>query len=301
MEFKSGMLGCAIVMVMLACSVLGTILISADETTYNVTKYRYETDITGLFPVDTSPEYLDYDLAKNYTGYYTEDTIINGVKYWGGATFTPSTTVNNYSLRTPPVNETITQYNLSDYTASLTDTDVPPNGSALFLNYYMSDYSSPAIPTDGSIDPRSVTLTSLIDVLHITNNIIEITPLSDDWDDLIFFTTPDKYFVGSDVFYYYLAVDKQYYDTYPSDIYDLACLSCKINMTTRTVDYYYGISIDNTTYVYTVNLSDACICCDTENNNFPTIDRTIVVRSYDQADTQYMDISMGVTVTGVTT
>lgn len=296
------MLGCAIVMVMLACSVLGTILISADETTYNVTKYRYETDITGLFPVDASPEYLDYDLAKNYTGYYTDDTIINGVKYWGGAIFTPSTTVNNYSLRTPPVNETITQYDLSNYTASLTDTDVPPNGSAFFLNYYKNDYSSAATPTYSVIDPRSVTLTSLIDALHITNNIIEITPLSDDWSDLIFFTTPDKYYAGDYPFpdYYYLAVEKQYYDTYPSDLFDLACISCKINMTTRTVDYHYGTSVDNTTYVYTVNLSDACMCCATENNNYPTINKTIVVRSYDQADVQYMDISKGVTVTGVT-
>ena len=153
MKFESGMVGCLIVVLAIGGSIFGTILLSADESTYEVTKYDFKTEVTGLFDTDTSPEFFDYDLAKNYTGYYTQESTINGVRYWGGATFTP-TGVNNYPVTYEPVrSETSTVTINSTNVESMTPASGIHGGTSTTsqFDYYNKAYQEPLRPTMGTI------------------------------------------------------------------------------------------------------------------------------------------------------
>lgn len=315
MEFKSGMLGCCIIVLMLGASVFGTILLSTDTNTHDVTKYKFETEITGLFPVDNSPEFMDYDLARNYTGYYTINSVINGVKYWDGATFTP-TGVNNYPIRYEPTNsETITKtINLTN-NASMENADVPLNPQNSQFDYYNKQYSVPTRPSMGTF-AYSKTLTSVIDALGLGGyDVIEIIgdvpSLNTPNEKLLFFGTADQFnhpVDNSSTMREAYYVEYGFYSTYPQDEgYNVACHSCRIDMATRMVNYYYNDVVSSSTFQRSVRLDDAVLSysmvglSDVYDNGVlvQTGGITFTVKQYDVAVIDYMNINEGVTVTGV--
>lgn len=319
MEFKSGMLGCCVVLLIMAGAIFGTILISADANTYDVTKYRFETEVTGLFPVDNSPEFMDYDLARNYTGYYTKNTVINNVKYWGGATFTP-TGVNNYPIRYGPTTEA--QYSITmtaSQASNMTNSDIPGNAdgynSTLGIWYSHTPYSEN--PHGSVAKANSKTLLSVIEELGLnTYEIIEMKTIYTtipDWpsfepDLWLYFGTVDDF--GTNVpnmqpnHYGAKYVEKEYYSTYPQDQnYKIACHSCKIDLTTNTVKYYYNDTTVEGAYVRTVNLNDAILSYHyTITTGIPGVyGEGLPISIYQHNDDiiDYMKISDGVTITGV--
>lgn len=318
MEFKNGMLGCCVVILMLGASVFGTIFISSDANTHDVTKYRFETEVTGLFPVDNSPEYMDYDLARNYTGYYTMNTIINNVKYWGGATFTP-TGVNNYPIKYGPSQETqfqttLTKSKIDNMTNSNIPGNTPTENNPGTIGIW---YSSKTYGEGGSVGAAySKTLSSLIEELELsTYEITEIktiyTSLPDypsyEHDLVLYFGTVNDFITGvphmpSD-HYGAKYVKKEQYSTYPQDQnFKIACNSCKIDLTTRTVKYYYNDTTLENAYVRTVNIDDAIVSFYyTGITGIPTVfdgGIPISIRQHNEERIDYMDISQGVTITG---
>lgn len=296
MRFENGMLGFLIVVLALGGSIFGTVLLSAEESTHDVTKYRYETEVTGLFPVDTSPEYYDYDLARNYTGYYTADTVINGVKYWGGASFR-ETGVNNYPIKTTPDNrvtsdETITPQidsNLDNYSST----------AYTGITYYNATYGN---SYSFATQSYTRTLESLVRELALNDyDVIEIRTDDDISNKYYwsFFGTKDQLSNNTPQTVNY--VNKVYFDSYPSDNgYFIACHSVKIDMVTDIVSYYYNDTINGNSYVSQSNLSDAVISYSTIPFYDTPTGIPLNVTAYDTNVVKYMDISQGVTVTGVT-
>lgn len=106
MQFKSGMLGACIVVLALFGTILSGFFLGVEPATREVTKYDYITDVTGLFDVTQSPEYVEYSPSSNYVGYtppltvdYSPSSTVNSYRYIvaNGTTATSSYTARNTS------------------------------------------------------------------------------------------------------------------------------------------------------------------------------------------------------------
>lgn len=293
MKFESGMLGFLIIVLAVGGAIAGTILLSAEEQTEEVTKYNLVADVTGLFDADESPQYLDYDLAKNYTGYFTTDTIENEIEYWGGASFT-ETSVNNYPVKYKPTgSSTSGTYDLNDY-ENLIETTPPGVGKHIQMNY---SYGSAGYGVGYGI---SVTIQSVLNELDLDEyDYVILTSPSANVSDNVYFTTTDQYKSQGDNYY---AI---YYENDPETIlqWNQGCLSCKINLITNQVDYFSKPDASMSSYVRTVSLENAAIVFKEADSPYYTseiIGESVGVTAWYSGVTEYMDISRGVTVTGVT-
>lgn len=313
MRFENGMLGFLIVVLALGGSIFGTVLLSAEESTHDVTKYRYETEVTGLFPVDTSPEYYDYDLARNYTGYYTADTEINGVKYWGGATFR-ETGVNNYPVRSAPSDTSTSTITIT----GLSQSNPPDDKRLATIVYGQSGVEWGSAGTMGNLvvnwsnTTKSSTLQSLIQANNLVDyDKITITPSSSSAADRVLFASTDDFVLADTTNPYYW---RDYVEYDSREIYTqsrwanvtmptlVACLSCTIDTVTQTANFYYSDTPSTQTFIRSVGLDKAVILYGSTNNPPAAVGLSDVVNleGLDYPDIQYMDISQGVTVTGVT-
>lgn len=297
---KNGMLGMCVLTVAVGLSIFATVLMSADVNESTVTKYDYLTDVTGLFPVDTSPQYFDYDLSQNYTGYYTDDTVVGNNNYWGGATFTRSPTVNNYPVVFEPDElATIRVDDIVDH-----DFELNPNTNSFGATYYYKSANT-GENVWFNASARSCTMSSIIDYFdvedyqYITITSPYIDPTREESGErmgILLFTTIDQYYrqqnggTTGDYVEYSIKAD------YPTA--NVACFSCKIDTTSQTVDYYYGTQPTTDTYVRTVPLANALVIL--PKISYPTSPwaHTIDIDASTFPATQYMDISQGVTVTG---
>ena len=91
MQFKSGMLGaCIVVIALLATVLLGFSLNISEGTDYKL-KFEPITNVTGQFEGDNVPDYVQFNGAKNYTGYT-----------FGTFTYTSASTANQYSVIADP-------------------------------------------------------------------------------------------------------------------------------------------------------------------------------------------------------
>lgn len=109
MKFRSGMLGVTVVMVAIAGALLGAWALSTDVNSTTITVYNELTEITPLFGSEPVPQYSNYNPSTNYTGYYTDNSVIDDVRYFDGVDYTSSVRANTYRLSLPP-------------TSSITDT-----------------------------------------------------------------------------------------------------------------------------------------------------------------------------------
>lgn len=313
MRFENGMLGFLIVVLALGGSIFGTVLLSAEESTHDVTKYRYETEVTGLFPVDTSPEYFDYDLARNYTGYYTADTEINGVKYWGGASFR-ETGVNNYPVRSAPSDTSSSTITIT----GLSQSNPPDDKRMATMVYGQSGVESGSAGTMGNLvvnsstTTKSSTLQSLIQANDLVDyDKITITPTSSSAADRVLFASTDDFVLTDNTYPFYW---RDYVEYDSREIYTqsrwanitmptlVACLSCTIDTVTQTANFYYSDTPSTQTFIRSVELDKAVILYGSTNvpPAFVGLSDVVNLEGLDYPDIQYMDISQGVTVTGVT-
>ena len=299
MRFENGMLGFLIVVLAIGGSVFGTILLSAEESTYDVTKYRFETEVTGLFPVDTSPEYYDYDLARNYTGYYTPNSLVNGVYYFDGATFR-NTSVNNYPVKFAPLNNgTNSTEDLNDL--SLPNTD-PPGASTFTLLYYVN-----AIPTTSGnygAQAQCVSVTTAITQMGLDSYeyvSFKSTGTETDW---VFFGSVDDIKSVGGGYSYYTSYTKPELMEQNGSIMQPAAISMKYQKSTNTISLYSDDSLSGGKLVRTLDASKTIMMFSLgtwsgQGDNYLLEGDTVVVDGWDVPETQYMDISNGVTVVGV--
>lgn len=291
------MLGFLIIVLAIGGAIGGTILLSADEQTYTVEKYNLVTDVTGLFETDESPQYYDYDLSQNYTGYFTDATIVNGVNYWGGATFTPAG-INNYPVKYQPENVVDDSETIDETMNSALDSYW---NSYTRVDYYDEDYDNHWVY---QIQTYTKTITSLIRELDLNDyDIIEIKGITgwehEDYTYWSYFGFVDQFQSTTPPSVSY--VNKANFSTYPQDgTYSIACNSIKIDTVSNTVSFYYDGTTNNNSFVTSSSLDNAVITYFTaavlpDDTGIP-----LDVVAYDINQYEYMDISKGVMVTGVT-
>ena len=295
MRFESGMLGFLVVVLAIGFSIAGTILLSAEEQTYTVTKYDLVTDVTGLFDTDESPQYFDYDLSQNYTGYYTMNTVVNGVNYWGGADYNP-TSINNYPVQYAPEDDTTTSVDLS--TLGLTNID-PPGDRTFTVLYY-----SEAPPTTSGIYRARANCVSLADVISALNlndkDVVMISPGDTGVNNWIFFgSISDIDSIGGGYSYAAYYVKNEY--SSESSMNPVA-ISMKYTKISNKVELYYGETPSNDTLVRTLTLENTMLMFSNgyTDSNITIDGQTASVTVHETGERKYMDISRGVTITGVT-
>ena len=118
---RSGKLGVVVLILAITCTLGVSWVMSMDVNEVEVTKYKELTDINSEFQTEKTPEYIVYNPSTNYTGYYTDDSIIGNQKYFDGVEFEESKP-NNYRVNQKPIESdsgtydltTISEYN-SDY------------------------------------------------------------------------------------------------------------------------------------------------------------------------------------------
>lgn len=111
------MLGVVTVTLALAIALLGAWVLSTDVTERETTVFNPLADVTPLFEGTMAPEYIDYSPSTNYTGYYTDNSIINNKIYTDGINYDSSTKVNPYRLNPMPVIIESDTVMLDDYAA----------------------------------------------------------------------------------------------------------------------------------------------------------------------------------------
>lgn len=198
----------------------------------------------------------------------------------------------------------------------MTNTDPPGQGDNRYtgVQYYNREY--PGTSPNGyswSAQTYSKTLASVIQTMNLTDyDVIEIkADTTQEHSKWLFFGTISQFShsVGNSPTVknaYY--VDYPVASSYPQDGgYEIACHSCKIDTTTNMVSFYYNDIISSSTFVRTVNLSDAVMTFPTAGLYDSYMGDQLVsaagipfsVQQYDINIVHYMDISQGVRVTGV--
>ena len=313
---RSGVFGITVVCVVLAVAIMLTIVLDVQTETREAIGYNYITDTTGLFDYDRTPQYMDYDLAKNYTGYYTSQTE----PYWGGVGEKGdgyyTTSVNRYILNLPPTTiHSETDFNLS--TSGLTNErgiSVALFGASdktVFGNP-CQNYSSEAF----ALGHTNTKLSSLINKIITDNSIdpttynkITITPTIDSTSNRVLFCDTHDYYRGTggsgyrsgyayaddiDLYKTYVGGYNQTADTH------IACLSCVIDYITNTVKYYSTAIPNGDSLVKTLDIEDATIVFAGQSgiSGLPAFGDRINILIEQMPDNQYLDIKEGVRISG---
>ncbi len=126
MRFASGMLGVCISVLAIVGMVLAGSVLSVSEYERTTTGYEYITDITGLFDTSQEPTYLDYNPARNWTGYYTDDP-----GQTDGISFDRSPNANSYPINQLPTVVSTTSKDLTTLDLTQLSLRHPPSPRAI--------------------------------------------------------------------------------------------------------------------------------------------------------------------------
>lgn len=99
MKIGRNYLGVLLVTLCLFGSAMFSILLNVDTESVTTTRYDYITDVTGLFEHTDTPQYIDYNPIKNYTGY---SNLIPSDLNPSGLDFERSNAANNYTILINP-------------------------------------------------------------------------------------------------------------------------------------------------------------------------------------------------------
>lgn len=187
MQFKNGWLGACLVVIALLATVLLGFTLNINEGSATVLKYDPITNVTGQFEGDRAPDYIEYNGAKNYTGYTP-----------GSISYTASHVANQYSVIVNP-GTTTTAFNGGIGSHLTGDTDIGnrtefigvagglwlTNGSQITVNQLLTNlnidytqYDTLKIDLMGDVTPWQIAGYS---DYYFTNNIISAgtVPVSD--------------------------------------------------------------------------------------------------------------------------
>lgn len=142
MKFQSGILGVIVVVIALTGTVFGGFILNVNSEFTTTTDYTDVTDVTSLYSFNSQPDYLDYNPAKNFTGYKLSNNSGSGIDY------TQSSTMNQYYMgSTSGTSEVL------DLSSLYTET-IAPNSGYTFLQYWV--YSGDSVHLSGMYDPMKV-------------------------------------------------------------------------------------------------------------------------------------------------
>ena len=268
MNFRNGYLGACIVVLGIMITIVSSYALSIEVTDEEITKYSYVTDLNGLFDSEQSPMYIEYNPSTNYTGYFTNGSVINDTKYFDGVIYSQSEQPNAYRVDLKPENYEEETLNLTpsggsfDGTIVLWGTTVYNNGNTEALskegsmtNIYLSDFI-----TSLNLSPEqnliSLSSNSNYDAVTWpqTNGILSVDwvifSAYNDWVDSSSILNPHKI----------LNVYSDAYNEAKSTSYSLPCLSAQIDLTNNQVRLYYDSEFKQQARI--LQLSEAVISYD---------------------------------------
>lgn len=187
MRFQTGALGVVVVMIALVGMLMGSWVMSMDVTEEEVTKYNALTEIGGLFDSEKTPTFTDYNPSTNYTGYYTDVSIVGEDRYFDGVDFQDATSPNNFRVQEKPTSTTTDDnYDLDD----LSPTDTVKVG---FFYKNTQQYSERMMVDDANTMSISQVAAALGYTFGNVKLIIRNTATPSDYSDLsdyfIFYTS----------------------------------------------------------------------------------------------------------------
>ena len=171
---QSGKLGIVVLILAIVGTILGSWAMSMDVEEIHVTKYNQLADITGEFDKESTPEYILYNPSTNYTGYYTDNSIMDDTRYFDGVDYA-SSEPNNYRLNLMPIVNDSDTYTLDDTFTS----ERPP------LANFRLYYAYGQVRQIAYCDPDYISLDNLYAELGATLDEIRIKCVSSaiDWSD----------------------------------------------------------------------------------------------------------------------
>lgn len=92
MKFQSGILGVIVVVIALIGTVFGGYILNINSQSTVTTDYSDITDVSSLYSYTNQPDYIEYNPAKNFTGYKLSNNSGSGIN------FTQSPTINQYYM-----------------------------------------------------------------------------------------------------------------------------------------------------------------------------------------------------------
>ena len=165
MKFDKGVVGVVIVVIALFGTIFAGYFLNVDQETVTVMKYDKVTDVSSLFNYTEQPDYIEYNPAKNYTGYQLSDGSSNGVDY------THASGVNQYPMST--TSSSMITVNLSVLN-STTQYNVGGDNRAINVVYNGTPYGSSNV--NGMVDhgygwfsPNLMSADNLINYLSANN------------------------------------------------------------------------------------------------------------------------------------
>lgn len=289
---KGGVLGIIVVCVILGMSILLVSVLDVQEETKEVTKYNYVTDTTSLFDFDKTPQYMDYDMVLNYTGYYTQDSQ----PYWGGVDYETEATVSRYVLNLAPTDAVSLTENLRNSTL--------PNDISLTLYTFMGTGNLDYMYDLTGVGLRVISLADYISEISL-NGYDEITfsLVSDDVSDtVLFFTKADLLEPVSGSFRGNFTL--QEYAEYHPDMYGspvlVAPLSATYKVTTDLVNLYSTPTPSDGSLLRSVLLSDTLVAFSTTSSTSPNpYGYSLNVDGIDYPPNEYLNIKVGVSVLSI--
>lgn len=133
MKFQSGILGVIIVVIALMGTIFGGYLMNVHQENVTSTNYEPVTDVTSLFNFTEQPDYIEYNPAKNFTGYTLSDGSATGVDY------TSSSTINQYYMSSSTTSTITVDLSVLN---STTHYNVQGNNSPFTAYYYGTPYGT---------------------------------------------------------------------------------------------------------------------------------------------------------------
>lgn len=255
--------GVVVIMLALVGAVIGSYVMSMDVIENEVTKYSPLADMTGEFDVEKTPEYVEYNPSTNYTGYYTDASVIGNERYFDGVEYV-SSNPNNFRLNLAPASSESDNYDVSGVSLA----DVPGMNVAVRFVDYVEDED-----TDYVAECKGTTLRTMISDLSLTdadvirfsavNSLSDVdltgsdenNPVQSDW--VFFFPYEWAYFaiIGAVV---WVSDSATYSELHNSDsnlahVLNLACMSCIYDQRSGTVSLYYDNNFNDVVGIYSAD------------------------------------------------
>lgn len=297
MRFKPGLLGCCVVVLSLAGTVIAGFALSVTETTTTGTDYQYVTDVSGLFEYSETPQFVDYNPAANWTGYSEA-----GGTPTGGIDFVASQRANSY-----PIQQDATK--IASDTLNLPGMNLPgadPPGTILTEGVDLVIVTDDPVRLSDQTSyiswPRVATLASIISAAQITGYDRLVIDIPDDviaapssaWTPTEVRTNPG----GSPAhFASYVILDySDWADATDSlEIYKdgtVAFLNASGGVIFRT-------NTEGTTILFAQSETVTGFPATSSNGSVKTLGSSLTIDSFRDPKTIYMDVSQGVAKAGL--
>ena len=222
-------------------TVFGGYLLNVNQSTVTVTDYEYVTDVSSLFQYNQQPDYIEYNPAKNFTGYQLTDGSGLGIDY------VEASSPNQYLLYSDSVSTITLDLSIFNSDTNLFDTSDTAN---VYRFDSTTVFGTRHGWTDGKLFDANKIIQHLTDNNMIPANTTYVTLKSKNSSTMVGFGTDNNISTKLDVYdystYYYPNLSKPYQRSWNACI-DNGSIMNRVPSTPSQTTLTYDISSTNWT------------------------------------------------------